>query len=233
VAKQALAIAGQLGLSRAEQQRVNRAALLHDLGVVTIPLAVLEKQEPLTDAEREYVRLHSHYTERLLERVEPLRHLALEASADHEWVNGEGYHRRLVGDQIPLIGRILAVADTHLASVSTHLGAPESEYDLLRLQPLVGTQLDRTCYDALASALTGLPSERQHVARAAPDHLSEREVEVLQLLARGLSNPQIAHVLVISKKTVEHHLEHIYNKLGVSTRTSAVAYAVHQGLTQP
>ena len=58
-------------------------------------------------------------------------------------------------------------------------------------------------------------------------------MEVLQLLARGLSNPQIAQLLVISKKTVEHHLEHIYNKLGISTRTSAAVYAVHQGLAQP
>ena len=53
---------------------------------------------------------------------------------------------------------------------------------------------------------------------------------MLRLLAQGLSNPQIGRALVISKKTVEHHLEHIYDKLDISSRTAAVAYAVQQGL---
>ena len=60
--------------------------------------------------------------------------------------------------------------------------------------------------------------------RAAP----ERERDVLRLLARGRTNPQIAQALVISRKTVEHHLGHIYAKLGVSCRTSAVACAIQE-----
>ena len=63
-----------------------------------------------------------------------------------------------------------------------------------------------------------------------PGVVTEREVEVLTLLARGLSNPEIARALVVSRKTVERHLENIYNKLGVSSRTAAVVYAVQQGL---
>ena len=55
-------------------------------------------------------------------------------------------------------------------------------------------------------------------------------MEVLQAVAAGLSNRQVAKQLVISDKTVEHHLEHIYDKLGVSSRTSAVVFAVHNGL---
>lgn len=61
-------------------------------------------------------------------------------------------------------------------------------------------------------------------------NLTEREAEVLRLLAQGQSNPQIAEALVISRKTVEHHLEHIYNKIGVTCRTSVVVYAVQQGI---
>jgi DNA-binding NarL/FixJ family response regulator len=61
-------------------------------------------------------------------------------------------------------------------------------------------------------------------------NLTEREAEVLRLLAQGKSNPQIARTLSISRKTVEHHLTHIYNKIGVSCRTGAVVYAVQQGL---
>src|SRR6266700_2884747 len=61
-------------------------------------------------------------------------------------------------------------------------------------------------------------------------NLIEREAEVLCLLAQGRNTPQIAQRLDISKKTVEHHLAHIYDKLGVTCRTAAVVYAVQQGL---
>ena len=99
---------------------------------------------------------------------------------------------------------------------------------LATLRGAVGTQLDGACCEALEASLRGVPLDpRPAVRQVLLDRLTDREVEVLQLLARGLSNPQIADNLVISKKTVEHHLEHIYDKIGVSTRTSAVAYALH------
>jgi DNA-binding NarL/FixJ family response regulator len=63
-----------------------------------------------------------------------------------------------------------------------------------------------------------------------PDQLSEREVEVLCLLARGLSNKEIGARLFISAKTVQHHVAHIYEKTGVSTRPGAALYAVEEGL---
>jgi HD-GYP domain-containing protein (c-di-GMP phosphodiesterase class II) len=234
VATQAVAIGERLGLSQGAVRRARRAALLHDLGIVTVPLAVLDRPGPLSEGEREHLRLHSHYTERVLERVGPLRDLAVEASTDHEWVNGQGYHHRLAGDQIPLVGRILAVADMYLAPTSDRQASAEAAQRLASLQTLVGAQLDASCWEALVGVATGLPPERSASRRAASaDLLTEREIEVLRLLARGLSNPQIADSLVISKKTVEHHLEHIYNKLGISTRTSAVAYAVHRGLAEP
>ena len=66
--------------------------------------------------------------------------------------------------------------------------------------------------------------------RPRPANLTERELEVLRLLGEGRSNRELAQELVLSEKTVEHHLEHIYNKLGVSCRTAAVVFAVHHGL---
>ena len=76
-----------------------------------------------------------------------------------------------------------------------------------------------------SAGLGSVPRE----SRKASD-LTEREVEVLCLLAQGCNTPQIAQTLDISKKTVEHHLSHIYEKLGVTCRTAAVVYAVQQGL---
>ena len=107
------------------------------------------------------------------------------------------------------------------------------------MRPLVGTQFDGSCYEALAASLTtdhslkrATPERRQlgDFSLRSGQALTEREIEVLRLLAHGQSNPQIAKSLVISRKTVEHHLEHIYNKIGVTCRTSAVVYAVQQGI---
>jgi DNA-binding NarL/FixJ family response regulator len=112
------------------------------------------------------------------------------------------------------------------------LGDKVEPADALRkIRRSVGTQFDESCYDALAASLTSAPL----VKRTAPErrqlgNLTEREAEVLRLLAQGQSNPQIAKALVISRKTVEHHLEHIYNKIGVTCRTSAVVYAVQHGI---
>jgi DNA-binding NarL/FixJ family response regulator len=166
----------------------------------------------------------------VLERVEPLQELAAAAAATHEWINGQGYHQHLIGEQIPLHGRILAVADTY--AQLTQQGDQLEPADALRkMRPLVGTQFDSSCYEALAASL----SSTHYVQRPVPKrrqlgNLTEREAEVLRLLAQGQSNPEIAKALVISRKTVEHHLEHIYNKIGVTCRTSAVVYAVQQGI---
>ena len=180
-----------------------------------------------------------NYTQRVLERVEPLQELAPAAAAAHEWINGQGYHQQLIGEQIPLNGRILAVADTY-AQLTQQQGDQVEPADALRkMRPLVGTQFDGSCYEALAASLTSA----YHVKRIVPRRrqlgdpslrsgqaLTEREAELLRLLAQGQSNPQIAKTLVISRKTVEHHLEHIYNKIGVTCRTSAVVYAVQHGI---
>ena len=88
------------------------------------------------------------------------------------------------------------------------------------------------CYDALVAWATGAhPSMKTARQCRQPDGLPQWEIEVLGLLARGLSNPQIAQALFITRKTVEHHhLEHIDTKLGLSCRTAAVAYAVQHRL---
>jgi HD-GYP domain-containing protein (c-di-GMP phosphodiesterase class II) len=231
VAAVAVGMGRYLGLGEAEQTRLRRAALVHDLGNVAIPFRILEKGDRRSASEWEYYRLHSYYTQRVLERVEPLHELAPAAAATHEWINGQGYHRQLIGEQIPLHGRILAVADTYAQLTQRQDDQLEPEEALRKMRPSVGTQFDGSCYDALAASLTSVQLvKRTGRERRELSELTEREAEVLRLLAQGQSNPQIAKALVISRKTVEHHLEHIYNKIGVTCRTSAVVYAVQHGI---
>ena len=82
----------------------------------------------------------------------------------------------------------------------------------------------------LVEAVLGAAGHRVRRRREGPAGLTQREVEVLRVLARGLSNKAIAQELVISPKTVANHIEHIYAKLGVSTRTSAGLFAMQHGL---
>jgi DNA-binding NarL/FixJ family response regulator len=167
----------------------------------------------------------------VLERVKPFQELAAAAAATHEWINGQGYHQHLVGEQIPLHGRVLAVADTYAQLMQQQGDQLEPADALRKMRPLVGTQFDGACYEALAASLNRAPRGQRTVPRRRQlGTLTEREAEVLRLLAQGQSNPEIAKTLVITRKTVEHHLEHIYNKIGVTCRTSAVVYAVQQGI---
>ena len=209
------------------------AALVHDIGKAAIPLDILTKGEQRTSSEWDTYRLHPYYTQRILERVSAFRELAHDAAAHHEWINGQGYHRQLSGEQIPFHGRILAVADTYVR-LTQQQGDQEDARGVLReMSSLVDIQFDRWCYDALVTSLAGgNPGEK---ASSSPrsrktGNLTGRELEVLCLLAKGRNNPRIAQTLGISRKTVEHHLTHIYDKIGVTCRTAAVVYAVQQGL---
>ena len=207
------------------------AALVHDIGKVAIPVAILAKGEHRSSSEWETYRLHPYYTQRILERVDALQDLAQAAAAHHEWVNGQGYHRQLCGAQIPFHGRILSVANTYARLIHQQGDQKDPSEALRKMHALVGIQFDRVCYEALVTSVMGegnlgsIPLKPQKVG-----NLTEREVEVLCLLAQGQNTPKIARTLDISRKTVEHHLAHIYDKIGVTCRTAAGVYAVQQGL---
>jgi HD-GYP domain-containing protein (c-di-GMP phosphodiesterase class II) len=229
VAQVAVEIGTCLGLDRSDLNQLRCAALVHDVGKVTVPLSILEKGEKRSSSEWETYRLHPYYTQRVLERVEALRDLAPAAAAHHEWMNGQGYHRQLSGEQIPLHGRILAVANTYARLVHQQGEQKDPAAALHEMRPFVGSQFDKHCYDALVASLAG-NLRRSPIRSRKTSNLTEREIEVLSLLAQGQNTPSIARALNISKKTVEHHLTHIYAKIDVTCRTAAVVYAVQHGI---
>lgn len=225
VAEVAVGIGSCLGLDSQEQRSLRCAALVHDIGKVAIPYGILTKGEQRSKSEWDVYCLHAYYTQKVLEQVAPLYELASVAASHHEWLNGQGYHRQLSGDQIPLAGRVLGLANAYVRESLHH----EADELMQSLSARVGMQFDATCYDALVAFLVhGNGRERAKFKPRSPGGLTRREIEVLRLLAQGANTPQIAHTLTISKKTVEHHLAHIYGKFGVSCRTAAVAYAVQQ-----
>jgi DNA-binding NarL/FixJ family response regulator len=147
----------------------------------------------------------------------------------HERLDGSGY-RGMSAASLPAAARILAAADCYQTKLEArpYRGAmtPEAATGELLSQTHAG-KLDREVVEALLAA-AGQPSPPPK--RPLPAGLSEREAEVLSLAVRGLSNRQIAEALVVSPKTVGHHLENIYSKIGVSTRVGATLFALQQGL---
>jgi DNA-binding NarL/FixJ family response regulator len=108
-------------------------------------------------------------------------------------------------------------------------GEEESGRVLADIELLAGTGLDGDCIRGLRRAVgDGVVTTKRSVTN--PAKLTDREVEVLRLVAQGSTAREIAETLVISRKTAEHHLENIYNKLGVTSKTAAAVYAVTNGL---
>jgi HD-GYP domain-containing protein (c-di-GMP phosphodiesterase class II) len=214
----------ELGLDARE---LRRAGLVHDLGRSTVSSAVWDCPGPLSDVQREEVRLHAYRTERLLARSEPLAALGRLAGCHHERVDGSGYHRGADGAQLPVEARVLGAADVYqaLRSARPHRPAFEPAQAAAELRRTPG--LDGDAVDAVLTAAGHRPPPRR---RELPGGLSPREVEVLELLARGLTNKQIAATLFISAKTVGHHVQHVYDKIGLSTRGGATLWAVQNGV---
>jgi HD-GYP domain-containing protein (c-di-GMP phosphodiesterase class II) len=229
----ALAEAGATaaGLAAAEVTGLRRAALVHDIGRVAVPARVWAKPGPLTRGEREQVRLHAYHSERVLEVAAALRPLARLAGSHGERCDGSGYHRGSRAGDLPLAARLLAAADCYQAMREPRPYRPAlsagDAADELRSQAEAG----KLAAEAVTAVLAAAGQERPAVRP--PGGLSGREREVLGLLARGLATKQVARQLGISVKTCDHHIQHVYRKLGVSTRAGATLFAVEHGLLEP
>jgi HD-GYP domain-containing protein (c-di-GMP phosphodiesterase class II) len=229
VAERAAAAGLRAGLGEPAAAELRRAGLLHDVGRIGVSNTIWDKAGPLSETEMERVRMHPYLTQRTFSRAPRLARLAEVAAAHHERLDGSGYPRGLAGGALSPEARILAAADTYQAmtELRPHRAArsPEDAADQLR-QDVRSGRLDPDAVDAVL----GAAGHRVRRRREGPAGLTQRELEVLVLLARGLSNKEIGARLVVSPRTVGHHVEHVYRKIGCSTRASASLFAMQHGL---
>jgi len=230
VAELAEAAGRSLGLPDQDVTDLRRAALFHDMGRVSVPDGIWEKPGPLSEGEWERVRLHAYHSERILSRVEVLAPIAEIAGMHHERQDGSGYHRRVSGSAIPMTSRILAAADVFQAMSQERPYRPALTSDAAAAELHEAVREGRLDGEAVAAVLEGSGRPAERLARDRPAGLSEREVEVLRLLAKGLSNRSIAGELFISPRTAESHVQHIYTKIEMSTRAGAAMFAMRHGL---
>jgi DNA-binding CsgD family transcriptional regulator len=168
----------------------------------------------------------------VLERSVALAPLARSAGAHHEPLDGSGYHRGAAAAQLSVGARLLAAADAYDAITHDRPYRPARLIGEARraLREMVrGGMLDKRAVDAVLEAAGGAPLG---VRQGYPAGLTEREAEVLRLLAQGRTNREIAEALVITEKTAGHHVEHIYGKIGVSTRVGAALFAMQHDLVE-
>jgi putative nucleotidyltransferase with HDIG domain len=233
VAQLADAAAEVLGLPDVEKRLLHRAALLHDIGRLSASNRIWDKAGALSPSEREVVRMHAYWTERVLSQSALLRDTAALASAAHERLDGTGYHRAIPSELIGGPARILAAADAYHAMREPRAHRPPLDADKaaeILVAEAAARRLDREAVNAVLDAV----GATSRPARAVwPRGLTDREVEVLRLLARGRSNKEIASALGISPRTAQHHVIHIYQKIDRNSRAGAALFATEQRLLDP
>jgi putative nucleotidyltransferase with HDIG domain len=150
-------IAARMGLSEKEQQLVHLAGLVHDIGKIGLPVGLLEKPGALTLDERRQMQEHSIIGERILAKVDDYSEIARIVRHHHERVDGHGYPDGLHGSDIPLLARIIAVADAYNAMTShrPYRDAMPSRVARMRLAQAVETQFDTTVVAAFEALLAG------------------------------------------------------------------------------
>jgi HD-GYP domain-containing protein (c-di-GMP phosphodiesterase class II)/DNA-binding CsgD family transcriptional regulator len=231
VARLGAGAARRVGLDDDAVRRVEIAGLLHDVGRVAISNLIWEKPGSLTRAEWEQVRMHGYHSERVLATSASLEPMAVTAGMHHERLDGSGYHRGCRANDVAAEARLVAAADAFAAMVRSrpHRDAlpPEAAAKALTADARAG-RLDREATTAVLAEAG--QSHRRRTADMRPAGLTRREVEVLGLMAQGCTNAAIAERLFISRRTAEHHVQHVYTKIGASTRAAAALFAVQHDL---
>ncbi|HEU5002621.1 MAG TPA: HD domain-containing phosphohydrolase [Actinomycetota bacterium] len=212
-----------------DAEMLYRAGLVHDIGRVGVNSRIWSTDRPLSADDWEQVRLHAYYTDRVVGRPAALKGVSQVASMHHERLDGSGYFRALPGGALGAPARLLAAADAFRAMQEPRPHRPAMDADqaarVLRDEVRAG-RIDGDAADAVLAAAGQRPRKRREQVAG----LTEREVEVLRLLARGATKREIARQLVISPKTADAHVQHIYTKAGVSTRPAATMFALRHGL---
>jgi HD-GYP domain-containing protein (c-di-GMP phosphodiesterase class II) len=229
VAELAAGTAAQLGLAEDETLVLRRAGLVHDLGRLGVSNAIWDKPGPLGAGEWERVRMHPYLTERMLHQSAALAPLGSIAVQHRERLDGSGYPRGLSGGAISRPARVHGAVDAYqsMRELRPHRPALSAEAAASELQ--ADAREGKLDAEAVAAVLAAAGHEvpRRHEW---PAGLTSREIDVLRLLARGLSSKEIAAQLVITPKTARNHIEHIYAKIETSSRVGASLFATEHGL---
>jgi HD-GYP domain-containing protein (c-di-GMP phosphodiesterase class II) len=233
VAALAEAAGRRMALPASDICELRWAAYTHDIGELAVPVSTWMRSGALSIRETDAARLHPYHGERALlalgEEGKPVAALVLR---HHERLDGSGYHRYARAPDLSPAARILAAAETFQTAreARPHRAALSDAAAAAQLRAAV--REGRLCADAVEAVLAtaGQSSRRDKVDRLAG--LTPRELEVLGLIAAGLTAKEVARQLDIAPKTADNHIQSLYSKIGVTTRAAAALYALERGLVR-
>jgi PAS domain S-box-containing protein/putative nucleotidyltransferase with HDIG domain len=155
VTEYAISIARELGLRERDIETLRTAALLHDIGKIGTYDVVLEKPGKLTKEEFEIVKKHPEHGEQILRPIKQFQHLLKIIRHHHERIDGKGYPDGIKDDEIPLLSKIITLADSYdsMTSDRPYRYAPAKEYALSELRNCSGTQFDPRAAEAFLRVL--------------------------------------------------------------------------------
>ena len=184
-------VAARMGLSELEQQLAHVAGLVHDIGKVGLPPGLLEKPGALTLAERRLMERHSEIGERILAKVDDYAEIAAIVRHHHERFDGNGYPDGIRGEEIPIISRIIAVADAYNAMTSDrpYREAMPTRVARLRLAQAVETQFDTAVVAAFEAILAGASESYRLATRA--DFQFDGQAQVLEGTDAPVFTPEV------------------------------------------
>ena len=180
-------IARRMGLTEETQELVHLCGLVHDIGKIGLPAGLLEKPGPLTLEERRQMEQHSEIGERILRNVDDYSEIADIVRSHHERIDGMGYPDGLPGDDIPLLARIIGVADAYDAMTSDrpYRDALPSRVARMRLAQAVETQFD-TAVVAAFEAILAAADENYRSGRGASFMREKAQLEQDEKVAVAL-----------------------------------------------
>jgi len=172
----------------------------------------------------------------MLRRSPALAFVNTVACAHHEKSDGSGYHKRVQADADGLGACVLAATEIYVGLTTERADRqpfpPDDAAAELRRLESSGALEPRASRAVLVAAGHGEPRAPSGKRQVNPGGLTRREVDVLRLAAKGLTTRQIADRLYISPKTADHHIQHIYGKIDVSTRAAAALWAMQHTVVQ-
>lgn len=158
VAEYSVIIAERMGVDKETQERIGNIASLHDVGKIAVPDTVLNKPAHLSDEEYELMKTHTTAGAEILKDIHSISDVALGAHYHHERYDGKGYPEGLKGKDIPLVARIICLADAFDAMTSNRVYRPPLTKDVVieEIERGRGTQFDPDCVDAFIDYAKGL-----------------------------------------------------------------------------
>ena len=217
------------GLEAADLEDLRHAALLHDLGYAAVPVRARGGHSETLNTNGD-VRLHPFHGEDLLQRIAALRQVAALVGRHHEACDGSGYYRGVNRADLGPAACLLAAAEAYQSLLEGRFGRPGRGADAAAMELRALVTAGKLDGDAVKAVLSAAGHKVPVKKRQRVSGLTGRELEILRLVATGLSMKEVGERLGISPKTVDNHLQNLYPKIEVKTRAGATLFAIEHGL---